>query len=147
METNACWATRHGDGEDLRSQDDWANVLVPIAMRSEDESEYERIKSDLIKTLRKLGGYEPAVDDIYVDEIARASIYLKRLEAFLDAETVTDATYQRVTDSRLKFRKNIDDAVKQLAIARRQRLANRTEGDVREELRQALLRGLKHGRT
>ena len=131
----------------MSSDVDWAKVPVFSAMRSDDEPECERIKSELMKTLRKLGGYEPAVDDIYIDEIARTSIYLKHLEVFLDDENATYTTYQHVTDSRLKMRKTIDDAMNQLAITRRQRLANKTEGDIREELKQALLRGLKHGRT
>jgi hypothetical protein len=129
----------------MTSTDDWLNELTWVAMKREDEPEYDRIRSELIKVLRKLGGYEPGVDDIYVDEIARASVYLKKTEIFLDAGT--EDTYSKMADTRLKVRKTIDDAMNQLAITRRQRLANKTEGDVREELKQALLRGLKHGRT
>jgi hypothetical protein len=129
----------------MSSTDDWLNELTWVAMKSEDEPECERIRSELIKVLRKLGGYEPGVDDIYVDEIARASVYLKKTEIFLDLGT--EDTYSKMADTRLKVRKTIDDAMNQLAITRRQRLANKTEGDVREELKQALLRGLKHGRT
>jgi hypothetical protein len=129
----------------MTSTDDWLNELTWVAMKSEDEPEHDRIRSELIKVLRKLGGYEPGVDDIYVDEIARASVYLKKTEIFLDVGT--EDTYSKMADTRLKVRKTIDDAMNQLAITRRQRLANKTEGDIREELKQALLRGLKHGRT
>jgi hypothetical protein len=127
------------------ADNDWAHELIWVAMRKEDEPEYERIVSELVKVLRKLGGYEPGVDDIYVEEIARASVYLKKTEVFLDAGT--EDTYSKMADARVKVRKTIDDAMNELAITRRQRLANRTEGDIREELKQALLRGLKHGRA
>lgn len=127
------------------ADDPWAHAITWVAMQREDEPEYDRIRSELTKVLKKLGGYEPGVDDIYVDEIARASVYLRKTEIFLDVGT--EDTYSKMADTRLKVRKTIDDAMNQLAITRRQRLANKTEGDIREELKQALLRGLKHGRA
>jgi hypothetical protein len=52
-------------------------------------------------------------------------------------------TYFRVTDIKLKQSKMIDNAIHQLAISRRDRLGNQTEGELMNELREAMLRGLK----
>jgi hypothetical protein len=114
-------------------------------LREVDVPEFERVKQQLVKVLKRLGGYEPGVDEFYVEEIARASIYLRHLEVFLDSDKATDVTYMRVTDARLKLRSNIDTAMHHLAIRRRDRLANKTENDIRKELQAAILRGLKHG--
>ena len=108
-----------------------------------DAPEYERITRELAKVLKKLGGYEPAVDDLYIDEIARAVIYEKKIEIFLDADTATDYTYSRVTDSKVKLSKTIENAMRQLAINRRDRLAGQTQAGLMKELREAILRGLK----
>ena len=113
---------------------------------SEDERvkyEYDRIRRELPEVLKKLGGYEPAVDDICIDQIARATIYSRRVEIFLDSDTATEYTYSRVTDIKLKLWKTIDDTVRRLAISRRDRIAKETEPGLMNELREAMLRELK----
>jgi len=113
-------------------------------LREDEEAEYKRIKRELIKTLKKLGGYEPSVDGIYVDDIAKNSIYLGRVEAFLDLDTASEGSHTRIIDTRLKLRKMIDTAMHHLAITRRDRLSSKTEKGIREELREALIRATKN---
>lgn len=113
-------------------------------LRDEDQSEYKRLKDALVKSLEKQGGYEPAVDDLHVDAIARTTIYAKRVEAFLDLETATEHTYAMVTDAQLKLRKTIETALHELALTRRDRLLGKTEKSIRDELREALLRVVKN---
>lgn len=111
---------------------------------TEDERvEYERLKRELPEVLKKLGGYEPAVDDICIDQIAKATIYSRRVEIFLDSDTATEYTYSRVTDIKLKLWKTIDDAIRELAVSRRDRIAKETESGLMNELREAMLRELK----
>jgi hypothetical protein len=56
-----------------------------------DAAEYSRMRRELVETVEKLGGYEPAVDDIHIDIIVRHLIYLRKIEAFLNAETATES--------------------------------------------------------
>lgn len=115
---------------------------------TEDERvEYERLKRELPEVLKKLGGYEPAVDDISIDQIARATVYSRRIEMFLDSDTATEYTYSRVTDSKVKLSKTIDTAMHQLAVSRRDRMSKQTEAGLMNELREALLRALKTTET
>jgi copper chaperone CopZ len=107
-----------------------------------DAAEYQRTKDELVKVLERLGGYEPAADDIYIDQIARIAIYAKKVEIFLDSGTANVETYSRVTDTKLKFSKIIDSAMRQLALTRRDRLGKESEASLMKELREAMLRGL-----
>lgn len=108
-----------------------------------DMPEYERVTQQLTEVLKKLGGYEPTVDGIYVDQIARAAIYAKRIEVFLDSDSATEHTYSKVTDSKIKLSKTIESAMHQLALSRRDRIGNQTEGGLKKELLEALERGLE----
>jgi len=115
---------------------------IPL-LTKKDEPEYNQIRNELVKVLQKVGGYEPSVDDIHIDQIARIVVYAKKVEFYLDSDSATVDTYFRVTDIKLKQSKMIDNAIHQLAISRRDRLGNQTEGELMNELREAMLRGLK----
>jgi hypothetical protein len=121
-----------------------AKPVVKVALLTmKDQLEYERIRNELVKVLQKMGGYKPAVDDIYIDQIARIAIYAKRAELYLDTDTATLDTYFRVTDTKLKQAKMIDTAIHQLARARRDRIGKQTESSLMNQLRQAVMRELK----
>lgn len=105
------------------------------------------MKRELAEVLKRLGGYEPAVDDIYIDQIARAAVYSKRIEIFLDSDTATEYTHSRVTDSQLKLSKTIDNSIHELALSRRDRMGRQTEASLMNELKEAMLRALKPTET
>jgi hypothetical protein len=108
----------------------------------QDAAEYSRMRRELVETVEKLGGYEPAVDDIHIDIIVRHLIYLRKIEAFLNSETATEYTYASVADSKAKLEKIIENAIRELAISRRDRLTSQTQTTLMAELREAMLRGL-----
>ncbi len=110
-----------------------------------DVAEYERTCAAIIKVLEKLGGYEPAIDDIHVAVIARITIYLRRIEKFVDSAQATEDTYSSVTDSQLKMAKMIQNAITQLALNRSDRIRNQTQASLENELREKLVRVLKNG--
>lgn len=118
-------------------------VFKEELITEKDAPEYERMKSGLVKVLNRLGGYEPAVDDIHVDEIARHVIYMNRVELYLDSGNATEETYTVVADSKLKFMKMINDAIRELALSRRDRLGKRIESSLEKELRESFLRVMK----
>lgn len=114
-------------------------------LKQKDVAEYDRTRSEIIKVLEKVGGYEPAIDDIYVAQIATTTIYLKRIEFFVDSDLATSDTYASVTDTKLKMGKIIENAVRQLALSRRDRIGNQTESSLMNELREGLEQVLKNG--
>jgi hypothetical protein len=120
-----------------------APTMSQGSFAGEDAAEYSRMRRELVETVEKLGGYEPAVDDIHIDMIVRHVIYLRRIEAFLNAETATEHTYASVADSKAKLGKIIENAIRELAISRRDRLTSRTQASLMTELREAMLRGLR----
>jgi metal-responsive CopG/Arc/MetJ family transcriptional regulator/uncharacterized protein YjiS (DUF1127 family) len=107
-----------------------------------DASEYERIRSGLVKVLEKRGDYEPIVDDLLFDQIARGVIYSRKTEVFLDAETADEQTYSSITDTKLKLTRMVDEAIRDLALTRAERLSHQAQADIMSELREAILRGL-----
>jgi len=112
-------------------------------LQKKDVTEYERTKNELVKVLQKAEGYEPAVDDIHVDEIARTAIYLKQIEVFLDSNQADEDTYYRVTDTKLKLSKIIENALHQLALNRRDRIGKQTEANLTKELHDAMVKVMK----
>jgi len=120
-------------------------VVKWAKLTEKDLAEYERTRTPTIQALEKMGGYEPAVDDYYVDLIARTIIYARKLEAFLDSDTANVETYASVAYVQLKYAKVIEGAIRQLALNRRDRLGKKPQSDLMKELREATLRGLKHG--
>jgi hypothetical protein len=110
----------------------------------EDAAEYSQMRRAIIETVEKLGGYEPAVDDIHVDMIVRHVIYLRKIETFLNSKTATEHTYASVADSKVKLEKIIENALRELAISRRDRLTSQTQTILMTELREAMLRGLRN---
>jgi len=122
-----------------------AVVVKQELLTKKDASEYERTKNALVKVLLKMGGYEPAIDDILIDQIARTAIQAKNLEVFLDSKQSTVDTYSVVADSKLKLMKIIENATRELALSRRDRLGKQTQSDIMEQIRQALEEAQKHG--
>jgi hypothetical protein len=110
----------------------------------EDAAEYSQMRHELIETVEKLGGYEPPVDDIHIDMIVRHLIYLRKIETFLNTKTATEYTYASVADSKVKLEKIIENAIRELAISRRDRLTSQTQTILMTELREAMLRGLRN---
>ena len=119
-------------------------VKVELLTRK-DSLEYQRTRGELVKVLEKIGGYEPAVDNIYVDQIARTAVYAARVEIFLDSDGADVETYSRVTAAKLKFSKIIDNAIHQLALSRRDRMGKQTQANLEKVLQEALLRGVQAG--
>ncbi len=118
-------------------------------LTEKDLGEYERTRSLIVKALERMGGYEPFLDDYYVDLIARTVIYAKKVETFLDSDTANVDTYASVAHTKLKFSKVIENAIHQLALNRRDRLGKETQSDLEKELREATQRAteraVKHG--
>ncbi len=123
-----------------------APVRKTPRLRKIDVAEYERTRSEIIKVLEKMGGYEPAIDDIYVAQIARTTIYLRIIEVFVDSNLATEDTYSSVTDSKLKMAKMIQNAISQLALSRSDRIGKQTQSGLMNELREKLEWTLKNGK-
>ena len=113
---------------------------VGIATSDEDRPEVEKLRRGMIKALQKCGGYVPEVDDILIDQIARSTIYWRKLETFLDAQTATEYTYARVADSKLKFLKMIETNLRELALNRRDRIGEQGEADLKNKLRAEIMK-------
>ncbi len=115
-----------------------AKVEKQELLTKKDVPEYERTKNALVKVLEKAGGYEPAIDDILIDQIARSAIQAKNLEVFLDSKRSTVDTYSVVADSKLKLMKIIENLTRELALSRRDRLGKQTQSDIMEQISVAI---------
>jgi hypothetical protein len=122
-----------------------AKVEKREKLTKKDVPEYERTRYALVKVLEKAGGYEPAIDDILIDQIARTAIQAKNAEVFLDSKQSTVDTYAAVADSKLKFMKIIENATRELALSRRDRLGKQTQSDIMEQIIQAIGEAQKRG--
>ena len=111
---------------------------IRIATSDADKPEYERLKNGIIKLLEKFGGYEPALDDILVEQIASSTIYWKKMEQFLDAASATEYTYVRIADSKVKWQKTIETAMRELALSRRDRLNQQGQTDLTRLLAESI---------
>jgi hypothetical protein len=111
-----------------------------LLLKQKDAAEYERTRSEIIKVLDKMGGYVPAVDDIFVAQIATTAIYMKNIDFFADSDLATSDTYASVTDTKLKMAKMIENAIRQLALSRRDRIGNQTEASFMKQLKEELER-------
>lgn len=120
-------------------------LKIPL-ITEKDRAGYERTTRELAKVLKRLGGYEPIVDDIFIDQIARCAAYSNRVEVFLDSDTATEYTYSRVIDTKLKLSKTIENAMHQLALNRLDRLGKQTEASLVNEFKEALIRGMKRAK-
>jgi hypothetical protein len=116
---------------------------IPL-ITEKDAKEYEAVKAGLIGELKKLGSYEPEVDDLQVEEIARATIYMRNLEKQLDSENANAETYSRVTDSQAKLRKIIESALHELAVTRKERITTQAGKAGEDELARLILEALKN---
>jgi hypothetical protein len=115
-----------------------------VAARLEDIPEIERTAKGIIEVLKKFGGYEPEVDNIYVYRIANCTFYLKRTEEmFLDAPTATESTYSRVIDMQTKQQAMIDHAMEKLALNRKNRIERQGEADFVKKLREEIEKAKK----
>jgi hypothetical protein len=116
---------------------------VPL-ITLKDAKEYEEIKARLIAKLKQLGSYEPEVDDLQVDAIARATIYIRNSEKLLDTEGANEETYSRVADAQAKLRKMIDTALDQLSLTRKARIASQPDKAGEEEFVRKIMEELKN---
>ena len=116
---------------------------IPLITKK-DAKEYEEIKARLIAKLKQLGSYEPEVDDLQVDAIARATIHLRNSEKLLDAEGATAETYSRVADAQAKLRRIIETALDGLSLTRRARIASQGEKAGQEEFIRKIMEELKN---
>ena len=103
---------------------------IRIATSDEDKPELERLRKGIIKLLKKFGGYEPALDDILIDEIASSTIYYKKAEQYLDTASATEHTYASIADSKVKLQKTIQTALRELAVSRRDRLDQQSQANL-----------------
>lgn len=124
-------------------EDPYAGWLVRIATSDSDQPEFERLRKGIIEVLNKFGGYLPAIDDILVEQIASCTIYWKNAEVFLDAQTATEHTYARIADTKMKFQKMIEAAMRELALSRRDRLSQQGQTEFTSQLRGAILKAQK----
>jgi hypothetical protein len=118
---------------------------VPL-ITEKDAKEYEIVKAGLIHQLKKLGSYEPEVDDLQIETIARATIHMRNLEKLLDSERANEETYSRVTDSQAKLRKIIESSLHELAVTRKERIMTQQGKAGEDELARLILEALKNRR-
>lgn len=116
---------------------------IPL-LTVKDAKEYEAIKTGLIAKLKKMGSYEPEIDDLHIEAIAKATVYLRHTEALLDSEKAGAQTYSRVTDAQAKLRKMIENALHELAVTRRERILSETGKATQNEFTKTLLEALKN---
>lgn len=117
-----------------------AELAIPLT--GNDALEYFRIRNGLIEVLERVGGYEPAIDNIHIDTIARNIIFQRKADTFLTSDKANEYTFVSVADAKVKFAKIIDNALNHLAISRRNRFDNRTEASLMTELKEIVMRGL-----
>jgi hypothetical protein len=118
-------------------------VKVPL-LTVKDAREYEEIRARLIARLKQFGSYEGEVDDLHVDAIARATIYLRKSEELLDREGASEETYSRVADAQAKLRSMTEKALHELNLTRRERMATQAGKAGEEELVRQILEALKN---
>lgn len=118
-------------------------VMKVEKMQRKDATEYEKIRTEIVNVLERTGGYEPAIDNLNIDQIARTAIDFRKVETFLDSNQATAQTYSQVTDTKLKLSKIIDNAMHQLALTRRDRIGKQTESNLMNQLKQVMLKGLE----
>ncbi len=103
--------------------------------------EYSAIRSRLSEVLKRFGGYEAAIDDLYLDQIATNTIFLRMADGFLMSNKANEYTFTRMADAKVKLTKIINTALNELAISPRSRLTNQTEAGLMAELKEIVLRG------
>ncbi len=113
-------------------------------LTTKDAAEYESIKAGLIARLKAMGSYEPEIDDLHIETIAKATIYLRHTETLLDSDKANEETYSRVSDAQAKMRKMIENALRELAVTRKERMAAQTGKATEEELTTIILEALKN---
>ncbi|MGO9645041.1 MAG: hypothetical protein ACLPY5_09870 [Candidatus Bathyarchaeia archaeon] len=114
---------------------------LAIPFTGNDAQEYFGIRSGLIKLLERRGGYIPAIHDLYLDQAARHTIFLKKSDMFLMSDKASEHTFVSVADAKAKFAKIIDNALNKLGISPGSSFANQTEAGVMTELRELVMRG------
>ena len=79
--------------------------INPPPFKGSDALEYRAILSGLIAVLERFGGYEAAVDGLYVDQIARNTILQKKADLFLISSEASEHTFVSIADAKAKFAK------------------------------------------
>jgi hypothetical protein len=114
-------------------------------MRADEVDEYERMKAQLIKALRRMDAYNSMFDLPLVEEIARGAIYVKRGEQFLDDPKCSPTTYSALSDAIVKHSNRMRAAIKDLAANRAERLKVQSATKLAEEIRNAIDKVIREG--
>jgi len=90
-----------------------------------------------------MDGYEPVVDNYYVDLIAKSRIASKKAGIILNSKAATEFTFSRVADAHAKYAKIIDEAYDRLGISRRARLTGQEKTETAAVVTNSLLEALR----
>ena len=98
-----------------------------------DMPEYDRIVKAMREALEESGGYSPAFDDPYIEQAAKAIIYSRKIEAFLDRpEELTPRDLAALAEAKNKFRLMLDKALERLMARRDSEASAKAEGELRK---------------
>jgi len=114
-----------------------------MLLSKEDKPVYDQIYSQMIAYLKSRGDYDPAVDNVFVDIIARAVIRIRKLDDMADIASAEKMP--SFVDAIQKTYKVFDEAIEGLAASRKERLRTKDQWAMESELREAMreLMGLK----
>ena len=104
-----------------------------IAYTKQDFEKIERIFEKIQKGIEAYGDYNPSLDDPLIMEVAKSIVAIEKLEAWLDnVESVEDVS--ALTDAISKQRRDLLKAMEALALNRRERLKQKTLGEIKDEI-------------
>ncbi|WP_309492301.1 hypothetical protein [Candidatus Hecatella orcuttiae] len=101
----------------------WAEPSVPLKLRraTVKHPAFKSIKTRLVEALRQTGCYDPAFDDMVVDEVVKSIIDIRTVDRYVegakDLRELAEAFNAKATITRILYQ-----AVEQLAVTRRGRL-------------------------
>jgi len=117
--------------------------INPAPFTGNDAVQYARITKGVIEFLKKNQNYEPAIDDEFIDQYARAIIESRKADSFLCQNTTTEYTYTTIADGKTKLSKIMNDNINQLGISRRNRLHNEPQTDIMAKIKEEIEEGKK----
>jgi len=95
--------------------------LFKLPRASEKHPDFKRIRGMLVEALKKTETYNPAYDDLLVEEIAKTVIDIRRVDREIDkAENLTKL--KQAVSVKAVLLEMLEDSVEALAISRRSRL-------------------------
>jgi hypothetical protein len=116
-----------------------------IAYTKQDFEKIERLFEKIKKGIEAYSDYNPSLDDPLIMEVAKCIVALEKLEAWLDnVESIEDIS--SLTDAISKQRRDLFKAMEALAMNRRERLKQKTLGEIKDEIQGWIeeLLGIKH---